>query len=287
MDNKNLVKEKSINENLIRSSLNWKVRTEGVKSVDSGIIIPKSMVIIREDNDTPLGIHGTGYHPYQNEELMELLYKISHQTGLDYHSGGFFGNGERVWVQLKGDDLRIGNDKVEGYLSGFNSFDGSTSLAFGNTNFTVSCSNSFWMGIKEVQTKIRHSSNMEIRIEEILRHIDTLLEDEKETFRKIKRLSEVRMDEKVKQLVIQKLFDISKEDKLDELSTYKKNRIDLFKLDLDRELLHKGDNMWGLFSGVTRYTTHSMKKGDNTVGKIFGVTGNRERAIWAELSQLV
>lgn len=272
---------------LNRAGLNWEVREEGIKSINSDILIPKSKVIIREDNNIPLGIHGEGYHPYQNHELLELLYKISNKTGLDYHSGGFFGNGEKVWFQLKGDDLRIGTDKVEGFISGFNSFDGSTSLAFGNANLTVSCQNSFWMGLKEVQTKVRHSSNMEIRIDLILKRIDQLVEEEKETFRKIKRMTEVEMDEKVKELVIQKLFDIKFEDKLDDLSTYKQNRINEFKLDLDREISDKGENMWGLFSGVTRYTTHSMKKGDNTVSKIFGMAGKRERAIWDELIEVI
>lgn len=269
---------------LDEAGLNWKVRSEGLKSIDSNIEIPKSIVLIREDTNVPLGIHGDGYVPYQNEELLELLYKISQQTGLEYHSGGFFGDGEKVWFQLKGDDLRLGNDKVEGFISGFNSFDGKTSLAFGNTSITVSCMNSFWMGYRNVQTKLRHSTNMIVRIEDILKQIDTLVEEEKEVFRKITVMSDVRMDDKVKELVIQKLFDMSKEDKLADLSTRKKNQMDVFRLDLDRELADKGDNLWGLFSGVTRYTTHSMKKGDNTLAKIYGAVGQKEREIWSTLT---
>jgi phage/plasmid-like protein (TIGR03299 family) len=274
-------------EILKQAGLDWNVRSEGIQSTLTQLIIPKTIVLIREDTNVPLGVHGAGYVPYQNEALLELLFKISQQTGLEYHTGGYFGNGEKVWFQLKSDDLHLKNDTIKGYISGFNSFDGKTSLAFGNTNFTVSCQNSFWMGYKNVQTKLRHSVNMIPRIDAILRQIDTLVEEEKQTFRKIERLAEIQMDAKVKELVIQKLFDITNEDKLADLSTRKQNQIDIFRLELDREIETKGQTLWGLFSGVTRYTTHSMTKGDNTLSKVFGIAGQKERSIWAELAQSV
>jgi hypothetical protein len=42
-----------------------------------------------------------------------------------------------------------------------------------------------------------------------------------------------------------------------------------------------------LFSGVTKYTTHSMSKGDNSENKMFGVYGQRERQIFKQLVELV
>ena len=45
--------------------------------------------------------------------------------------------------------------------------------------------------------------------------------------------------------------------------------------------------MWGLFSGVTKYTTHSISRNDNTENKMFGVYGNREKEIFANLVELV
>ena len=60
-----------------------------------------------------------------------------------------------------------------------------------------------------------------------------------------------------------------------------------FRNDLRAEVAGKGDNLWGLFSGVTRYTTHSMKKTDNSEGKMFGQTGVRERRIFKELVEMV
>jgi hypothetical protein len=130
---------------------------------------------------------------------------------------------------------------------------------------------------------------MKPKIEEILRKIDVLLQEEQQTFDNIQRLGNVRMTQQVKDLVIRRLFDIEKEERLDsdDLSTNKKNKLSRFYIDLNGELNQKGDNLWGLFSGVTKYTTHSMKKGDNTEGKIFGQVGYKERQIWDNLVELV
>ena len=286
MNEQELVIEKS--NMLTKAGLNWKVTSEPVQTV-SGILIPERIALVREDTQKVLGIHTENYVPYQNDELLELLFRISGQSGLKVHTGGSFKGGEKVWFQLKSEDLKLGNDRIEGYISGFNSFDGRSSLAFGNSSVTVSCQNTFWMGYKQVATRLRHSSTMKPRIDEILCQIDVLLKEEQDRFREIERLGTIRMTKEVRELVTRRLFEISKEERLDspEISTNKANKLIRFNYDLGIETNQKGDNLWGLFSGVTRYTTHSMKRGDNSESKMFGRTGNIERAIYQELVGMV
>ena len=130
---------------------------------------------------------------------------------------------------------------------------------------------------------------MKPKIDEILRKIDVLLVEEQNTFDTIQRLGNFRMTKDVKDMVIRKLFEIKREESLtsDDFSTHKKNRMLKFGVDLQGEINQKGDNLWGLFSGVTKYTTHGMKKGDNSENKIFGKTGNVERQIFEDLVSLV
>jgi len=277
-------------EMLVISGLDWKVVPEGLVTT-SGIIVPKRVALVREDTKKILGIHTDGYEIYQNDELLELLHRIYQKTGLALHTGGSFGGGEKVWFQLKSDDLKLGNDTIKGYISGFNSFDGKTSMAFGNSEVTVSCQNSFWRGYKQVATHLRHSSTMRVRIEEILSRIDVLVKEEQDMFKEITRLSEVRMTAEVKELVTKMLFEIDITERLDAptvpFSTNKKNKLVKFGYDLNLETAQKGDNLWGLFSGVTRYTTHSMKNSDNSESKMFGRAGKLEREIYSELVAMV
>lgn len=275
-------KEEILNE----TGLNWKAESVRIQT-RSGISIPDRIALVKSGTDKILGIHTTGYVPYQNDELLDLLFKIGNSTGLDIHTGGSFKDGELVWFQLKSDDMRIGNDTIKGYISGFNSFNGKSSLAFGNSNLTVSCMNTFWKGYSMTDTKLRHSISMKPRIEEILRKIDILLEEEKNTFKEIQKLTEIRMSPEVKQLVLQTLFDLENQERVGEISTNKKNKIERFENDLITEINSKGDNLWGLFSGVTRYTTHSMKKTDNSESKMFGRTGTLERKIYHDLVEMV
>ena len=273
-------------EILEKSGLNWKVLPVEIQTV-SGIIIPNKKALVREDTEQVLGIHSNSYDPYQNEELLDLLFKITQQTGLEFHSGGMFDGGEKVFFQLKSNDHKIGDDTIKGYVTGLNSFDGTTSLAFGNYDFTISCRNSFWRGYNLLDQKLKHNQNMRPRIDEILRKIDLVLEEEKVIFNTIDKFNDVRMTQEVKDLVFNYLFDLEGQEKTEDLSTRKLNLIEKFNYDLMGEISTKGDNLWGLFSAVTRYTTHSMKNGDNSKSKIVGVAGRKERHIWNELSALV
>jgi hypothetical protein len=131
---------------------------------------------------------------------------------------------------------------------------------------------------------------MSLKVEDICRRFDVLLEEEKQTFKYITRLSETPFKDALKEEVTRKLFGIKPEINLmdeDALSTRTRNNLSRFYIDLHGEIQQKGDNMWGLFSGVTKYTTHSYSKNDNTEAKMFGGIGQVEQEIFSDLVQLV
>lgn len=286
------IKDQNVKGILENSNLDWSVRTEGLQTV-SGIEIPNSIAIIRNDTGSVLSVRGEGYQPYQNEEMAELLYRVSNKTGLQVHRGGFFGDGEKVFIQLKSDDLKLGSDRIEGFLTGINSFDGSTSLAFGPSSLTISCRNTFFAAFRQMTTKIRHTKNMVIRVEDVCQKLEAALKDEKEIFTNIVRLSETSFDQTVKDAVIRQLFKVPKDVALtdqEQISTRTRNQMSRFYIDLNGELQDKGENLWGLFSGVTKFTTHSLsteKKKYNSDQKMYDQYGDRERTIFNQLVELV
>ena len=272
-----------------QDDLNWTVRKEIIQT-ESGIVIPNHSAIVREDTGNVLSVMGKDYYPYQNQELIELLNRVSNQTGLEIKKSGSFGEGEKVYIQLKSQDLKLGNDRVEGYLTGINSFDGSTSLAFGPSNVTISCTNSFFAAFRDMSSKVRHTKNMVIKIDDICKGLENLLDEEKVMFDNIVKLSETRFDDIIRESVTRKLFNIKPEvnmNREDDLSTVTRNKLSRFHIDMNGELREKGDNLWGLFSGITKYTTHSLTKGDNSEAKMFGIYGKREKEIFNELVELV
>ena len=278
-----------IQDVLNQTGLNWTVRQEALNT-ESGIVVPKQMAIVREDTNTVLSVHGDGYFPYQNHQLIELLDKVSNQIGLPIHRGGMFGDGAKVFIQLKSNDLKLGTDRVEGFITGVNSFDGSTSLAFGPSNITISCQNSFYAAFRNMDTKVRHTKNMIMRVDEICRGLEGVIREEAEMFEDIKKMSETRFSKETEEWVSKLLFNISRDVNMHDekaLSTVTQNRLSRFYIDLNGELKEKGDNLWGLFSGVTKYTTHSYSKNDNTEVKLFGGIGQVEQEIFSDLVELV
>lgn len=281
--------ENRIDNVLNQTGLNWTVRQETL-TTESGIIIPKQKALVREDTNEVLAIHSDGYYPYQNHQLIETLDRVSQQIGLPIHKGGSFGGGQKVYIQLKSNDLKLGNDRVEGFITGVNSFDGSTSLAFGPSNITISCQNTFFAAFRSLTTKVRHTKNMVMRVDEICRELERAIVEEQAMFDEIKRMSETRMTKEQEDWVTRTLFNIMKDVDMndeDQVSTVTRNKLTRFYVDLNGELKEKGDNLWGLFSGVTKYTTHSLSRGDNSENKMFGTYGNRERMIFQELAELV
>jgi hypothetical protein len=291
------IQETNIKSMLVGSKLDWRVRTEGLQT-DSGIIVPKSVAVIREDTNKVLSLRGEGYHTYQNEELMELLYRVSEKSGLQIHRGGFFGEGEKVYIQLKSGEQKIGTDKVKGYLTGINSFDGSTSLAFGPSSITISCMNTFFGAFREMKTKVRHTKNMVLRVEDIVRKLEVAMVDEKEMFNNIVKLSETPigvgdLDKAIREQVTRNLFKIEKSiplNDVNQISTRTRNQMTRFEIDLMGELKEKGQNLWGLFSGVTKFTTHSMGENRKTFDsdeKMYNDYGRREQKIFNDLVAMV
>jgi phage/plasmid-like protein (TIGR03299 family) len=273
---------------LKQANLDWSVNAERLVTAASNIET-KSIAIVRQDNNAILGVHGDGYHPLQNSEMMEILDRISGKMGLPLHKGGYFGQGEKVYIQLKTQDLKVGTDKVKGYLTCVNSFDGSTSLAFGHSNLTISCQNTFFANYREMANKVRHTQKMHERIDIICMQIEDVLRAEQKIFQSITRMSEVKIDQKVRDMVLERILNLDKEERLADLttlSTRKKNILSDLEVNIAGEVQDKGGNLWGLFSGITKYTTHSLK-GDSNENKLFGVYGRREREVFAELSHLV
>ena len=277
--------EKSILE---QANLNWSVKAERLVTAESNLET-ESVAIVRQDNNAILGVHGDGYHPLQNSEMMEILDRISGKMGLPLHKGGYFGQGQKVYIQLKTQDLSLGRDQVKGYLTCVNSFDGSTSLAFGHSNLTISCQNTFFANYREMANKVRHTQRMHERIDIICMQIEDVLRAEQKIFQSIGRMTEVKIDQKVRDMVLGMMLNLDKEERLADLSTLstrKKNILSDLEVNIAGEIQDKGGNLWGLFSGITKYTTHSLK-GDSNENKLFGVYGRREREVFAELSELV
>jgi len=253
-----------VGELLDKFGLSWKVSKEGL-NLPSGN--PSGYYgIVREDTQKCFTTCKESYMPFQNSELAEMLIRISEQTGYDIHSGGMFNGGGKVYLQLKSPNkiqgIGANNDSVNGFLTGINSHDGTTSLKWGETNITISCRNTFMYASKELKQSARHTQSIHTRVEDAIRTLQGVIIEESNLFDRFIKLSEIA----VKPAHIAKVVkDITAVDIMDtgyrnneKNTTYAINRTNDLLSSISVEMKQKGETLWGLMSGVTNYTTHKL-----------------------------
>lgn len=222
--------------------------------------------IVREDNRKTFATCKDGYVPYQNSELAELLIRISEKTGYDIHSGGQFNGGGKVFMQLNtGNSIQdIGKDRtqVKGYITGINGHDGTTALKWGNANITISCSNTFASASRQLQQSARHTASLHDRVEASIRQINGIVEAEKSLFERFIQLSNTPVTKTHIAKIVSSITDVDinlhPSQAEEKYSTYALNRSAELLTSINREMSGKGDTLWGLFSGVTHYTSHVL-----------------------------
>ena len=253
-----------VSEMLDRFGLRWSVSKQPLMLPD-GTETPY-MAVVRDDNNAVFTTCKEGYTPYQNSELAELLVRISDKTGYEIHSGGMFNGGGKVYIQLNtGNEIKgIGNNRttVKGFVTGINGHDGTTSLKWGSVNFTICCQNTFAAAKGSLQNTARHTSAIHDRVETSIREIVSVTQVERSIFDTFIKLSEIPVTKDNIKAVVKSVTGVDVDtprSKAEEIySAYSVNRSGELLQSISSELLVKGETLWGLFSGVTHYTSHIM-----------------------------
>lgn len=251
-------------EILDRFGLNWTVEK-------TPLVLPDGhqtpfFGIVRTDTKQTFTTCKDSYVPFQNSELAEMLIRLSEKTGYKIHSGGLFNGGGKVYIQLESPNKiqGIGENRttVNGYLTGLNSHDGTTALKWGETNITICCRNTFMSALKAVKNSARHTESIHGRVEAAIREIQGLVAAETSLFDTFIKLSEIPVKKENFAKVVNQVtgvdITLTGNEREGKYSTYQLNRTNELLQSISREIKQKGETLWGLFSGVTNYTTHVM-----------------------------
>lgn len=254
----------AVNTMLDKYGLNWTVSKQPLQLPNGN---PAGFYgIVRDDKQICFSTCKDSYQPFQNSELAEMLIRLSDKTGYAIHNGGGFNNGGKVYIQLQSPNKiqGIGENRttVNGYLTGINSHDGTTSLKWGETNITICCRNTFMAALKAIKNAARHTQSIHDKVEQAIREVNGIVLAEKSLFDTFIKLSEVPVKKDNIVRIVREITDVDTSLTRAELeknyTTYAINRSQELLGAIAKEMNQKGYTMWGLFSGVTNYTSHTL-----------------------------
>lgn len=238
----------------------------GISCVDH-----KHNVIHKNTNGEVISVMKKSYFPMYNADFIRSVEQMSEISGFEISGYSELFGGAVVVGHLKNTDknFMINSHSVQDYLILGSSFDGRTAFFVGTTSVLIRCQNQF-SRISQLE-KVRHTKSSPKKREELFQVLDLYFEKRTSMYESFQKFSKVHVDEAIRNMAIDRILNVSKEDReLGKISTRKANQIVTLKTVTASEMAVLGDNLWGLFNGVTKYTTHELKSNNTGFGLLFG-----------------
>ena len=266
---------KTTREILEQNGLNWNVVKEplfytGEQINTFGVmgVMQKSTSyygIVREDTGEVFTTCKEGYTPTQNETIIDTMQEIAGENDLEIIKAIPINEGRKIVIQMQRPDntFSIGKEHTKQFIYAINGHDGSSSLKFGFMNEVLFCQNQFaWMS-NSALSGYRHTESIQDKVKQLPSIINFADQEEK-----IFDLQQFSMHNATADLMNDLVDYLTNTDKLaGEIHTRTKNIRNDLESCIVSEVNRIGSTKWGLFNGVTRYTTHQKSSPKREYGK--------------------
>lgn len=250
--------------------LTWDIQIKKVYSDNTEAKDYKA--IHRNDNRNRLNIVSSSYNPGTNEKFMETVTKLHELTGFKIVGYSEFDGGRKVLAYLQNTEpVKIGDFDTTNYMIKGNSFDYSMSWFAGLTKKVHRCSNEW--GMIRPDHRFRHDSKLNENLDRLVEFYQAYVDQEKLLKEKFETWCRIRVPEAIKELFADQVLNISKEQRAEEkISKIKLNQRKSLFDSINKEIGAMGNNAYGLFNGLTHYTTHVAKSKEKVFGNVLGYT---------------
>lgn len=226
-----------------------------------------------------------GYTVTQNEEIVGLVLDGMSKFGsqLSIQKGGSLNDGRRVFLQLAIEGTsKVASDIIKKYVTIIDSNDGSTGLSVGIGDLTMSCQNQFFKFYKAGQSRFRHTASVEQRVKEIPQLIELALAQSMQMIELYNKFASSPCLRESAHKMVNHILGFDKatmtHKEYSELNTRNENIMNALYNHIEKEMNQKGNNLWGLHSGVTSWTTHEKSAPRRDNGRIESImTGTNYR----------
>ncbi len=288
---------------IVNAHLDWTVEKQRLFTSSDGINvveIPKYKAVVRQSDQTPLGVVSNVYQPIQNTEAFELMDNLVRDGKIKYHTAGTTNNGRRVWLLGKiGESEVVPNDVMDKYLFLFNTHDGSGSLKVILTNIRVICANmirALLANHKGEGFSIRHTTNAQENIRLASEIFDSSMKKFKDFDDFTKKLASIQLDsnmwdEFTKTLIPDPPKDKQVSQKLLTTRSNARNKLtELFESGTGQDIPGVAGTAWAALNAITEYANYfSGARGADKQEKRFesSLFGSGARLVDKATTQLI
>jgi len=256
LNTEQILEQNGLNWNVVKKPLMY--AGECTTEANNGLHNTPYYGIVREDTGEVFTTVSDGYEPTQNHTIIETMQEIAGENDLEIVKAIPFNSGRKVVVQMKKPNniINIGDQETEQYIYAINGHDGTTSLKFGFMNKVIFCQNQFAWLSGNAFSGYKHTKSIQDKVKQ-LPSILNLVDQEN----KIADLQMFSNQSATPSLVNDLVDYLAVTDKLP-ISTRKANMVTDLSRCIDNEMTRISHTKWGVFNGVTQYTTH-MKSSPN------------------------
>jgi hypothetical protein len=247
----------------LKKTFNWEVIENPV--FINGIQHPKKKALMRSDTGAILSINSNRYRVFSNQKFERLIDRLVNLSGFEFMGYEEFQHGKRVLGFLKNTrpNLKICGQAVKDYLVIGNSHDGSSKIFIGTSNFIFRCENQFTEKIRTYE--LTHIHELDFSDQDLTRLLDVYEHSRRNYYRSMEQLSLVPLTNDMVKELVNKLLQteqpaFAKSEVVNRypMNDQMTNKERMFRESIVKETAALGNNLWGLFNGVTHYATHHI-----------------------------
>lgn len=249
-------------------TLDWEVQTERLYNRD-GRALKDFRLLTRSDDGSVLNVCKKSYNPTLNETFKDCVEKMQKVTNFEFSGFVEVQGGKKLFAYLKSNNEKIAGFDFNNYMVIGNSHDYSSGFFISTVHYMIRCENQ-WANVKKgALHSIPHTAGSEIRIEQLMHRFQVYMDSLAQNKRKLELWKQIDISQELREAMIERVLAIDT-GKEGGMPTRTQNRIELLETSIDRECGDIGNNLLGLFQGVTHYTTHVMNQKEKVFGNLTG-----------------
>jgi Domain of unknown function (DUF932) len=231
--------------------------------------------LYRSDNQELLQVAKSTYTPTTNERFLEVVERLSEITGFPIELFDEVAGGKKVIAFLKcTDPVTVNGYKFKDWLMVGNSHDGSTGFFIGNSNMMIRCENRFTQQFQNL--KVLHTRNHDLKIDSLTNSFDEYVMQRQRFYNRFSEYVDFEVVEEDKTKIVNSLVQVTplEIEQPETMSSRKQNIITDIHRSIERETIELGNNLFGLFNGITHYTSHIRRQKSLVFCNAFGTSAD-------------